>query len=189
MSHFRCNCCCCNPCCCPIPIPGPTGATGATGSTGATGATGPIGPTGPTGINAALLRGIQAELNSSANELIANNGKIIFNTILNNQTPDVTYDSVTGDFTLTRNGNYVVTWWIDIDGADMTSNIILSLTVNGTPVSAGASPIITGQVTGFALITVNTTPATVSLINTSGDTIKLANIVPQASIMIIEIAE
>jgi len=203
------NCCTPDPCGCCRPIPqrftgptgptGPTGATGATGDTGptgATGATGDTGPTGPTGATgdtgptgaSAVLAGIQAELIDSAETRIANNGTILFDTILNNQSSDITYDSLTGSFTLTRAGNYLVAWWIDVNGAASSENVILSVAVNGVSAVRGASPVLAGQVTGFALVTITTTPSTISLVNVSGDIIELASITPQADITIIELS-
>lgn len=180
-----CDCSCCR-------RRGPTGPTGATGATGVTGPTGPTGATGATGVTGATgatlaLSGIQVELINGTNRLITNTAIIVFDTILNNRSSDISYNSSTGLFTLTKTGNYYVSWWVTTDGSSLSPTVTFALAVNGIPVSQGSSPIVTGQVAGTALITITSTPSTVSLINVSGDTVLLADTPIQANLDIIEL--
>ena len=163
---------------------GATGVTGETGATGATGATGVTGATGPT----LILGGVQAQLVNGKNTQIPNIDTIIFDTILNNQSSDISYNSSNGLFTLTKAGNYYVSWWVDTDGSSISSNVTFALAVNGIPISQGSSPIATSQVSGTALITITATPSTVSLINVGGGAVKLANTPAQANIDIVELS-
>lgn len=117
---------------------------------------------------------------------IANTGTVVFDTILNNQSSDIRYNSSTGLFTLTRPGNYYISWWVDTNGSSLSSTVTFAVAVDGIPVSQGSSPIVTGQVAGTALITVRSTPSTVSLINLSGDTVNLARTPVQAELSIIK---
>lgn len=149
---------------------------------------GPIGPTGPPGTSP-LVRGIQAELISENGSQIPTATTLIFDEILNNQTPDITYDSANGHFTLSRAGYYYITWWVAVDGAERTADVIFSVAVNDTPAVAGAAPSLTGQVVGSALITVAEAPATVSLVNISEDIVALADLEPQANITIIALSQ
>jgi len=200
--RITCNRCCCNNCCgCHIkegptgpqgPI-GPTGATGPAGATGPTGTTGPIGVTGPTGATGPAgpdlqLRGVQASLLAGGGSRIADNATILFDTILNDQSLDINYNPLTGEFTVTGTGNYYVAWWVNTAASSLNPNAIFSIAVNGSPFSQGASPIITGQVSGSALVTIGATPATISLVNVSGQTISLASTPLQANIVILEFA-
>ena len=177
-------------------IPGPTGATGDTGPTGATGDTGPTGatgdtgPTGPTGATgpAVVLGGIQAQLVASPLELLPNGSIVIFDTIVTNQSLDITYNPVTGAFTLSMVGNYFVLWWVATDGSDLLPNINFSLRLNGAGDILSSTPVVTGQISGSALVHVSSTPSTLTLVNASNDTIALANTEVQANIVIIELA-
>jgi hypothetical protein len=51
----------------------------------------------------------------------------------------------------------------------------------------GSSPIVTGQVSGSALITVGATPAILTLVNETGQTVNIPNIPVQANIIITEV--
>ena len=98
---------------------GPTGATGATGPTGATGATGPTGPTGPTGATGATgPTGPGSELNSYAmvhdtsNTTVPAQTALLFqNTNISNK---ISYDPLSGEFTIPEDGIYMIHWWINV---------------------------------------------------------------------------
>jgi hypothetical protein len=51
-----------------------------------------------------------------------------------------------------------------------------------------SSPIVTGQLTGTALITVGAVPATIALVNATGETVGLGATPVQASLVITEVA-
>ncbi|MDR1116862.1 MAG: hypothetical protein LBL09_01270 [Oscillospiraceae bacterium] len=85
-------------------------------------------------------------------------------------------------------GNYYVTWWVAVDGTAGSADVSFAVDVDGSPYSTGSMPIVTGQVSGSALVTVGATPATISLINVSGNTIALAGTPVQANIVILETA-
>lgn len=109
----------------PQGITGPTGPTGSTGPTGPTGATGPTGPTGATGpqgedggsFNAAAM------VHDESNSVVPINEAVKFN--VPNLTNGVTYDPLSGEFTLPADGQYIIHWWInarsknDEDNCDM----------------------------------------------------------------------
>jgi len=205
-SHLNCNqygVTCCN-CCCPSqstkilcqrgatgaagpagPI-GPRGVAGPAGATGATGATGPIGPIGPTAPSP-FIQGIQAQLQDSAGEIVADSMNIIFDTIIINQSANISYNSATGEFTISEPGNYYIAWWITTDGTDGPVNVAFTVTVNGSPVSLANSPVTTGQVNGDALITVAALPAIITLVNQTGGIVALASTVVQANITIFSV--
>ena len=184
---------------------GPAGENGATGTAGATGADGRsayqvavdegfegieeewlaglVGPTGPAG--PAEIFGIQAQLLNSPNIDIASNSPIIFDTVLEQIGTAISYNETTGVFTISQNGYYLVNWWVATDGSDATTGANFSLNVNGAPHSTGASPAVTGQVAGSALIVVNAEPVTVTLTNESGEVMNLEDTFAQANITIL----
>lgn len=103
---------------------GPTGATGATGATGPQGISiiGPTGPTGPQGITGPTgPQGATGPTGPSFNEAamvhdetelqIPTNGVIRFNST--NLSNGITYNPVTGEFSLPSDGQYLIHWWIN----------------------------------------------------------------------------
>lgn len=184
----------------PTGFTGPTGPTGPTGTPGLTiiGPTGPsgltvVGPTGPTGPTgpigpASALGGIQAQLFTGTISTIPPGGTVIFNSILNDQSPSITYNFLTGQFTITQPGNYYVAWWVATDGTEASPDISFAVAINNVPYSLGSTPLMTGQVIGEALVTVGAVPINVSLINESGSTVALSQVVPvQANIVILQV--
>lgn len=168
---------------------GATGTTGETGATGATGETGTIGATGETGATGATgpstLLGVQTSLINQQNLQIANNAPIVFDTILNQAGTAISYNDTTGVFTLSQNGIYFANWWVAANGAAINTGAKFSITVNGAVYSSGVSPNVTGYLSGLALITIDTAPATVTIINTSGDAINLEDTHEQANLVIL----
>lgn len=134
------------------------------------------------------IGGLQAHLEGSPGALLPDNAKIVFDTIDINQSPDISYNSGTGEFTLSSAGNYFITWWVTTDGSEGPVNMIFSVAVNEAAISTGNSPIVTGQVNGEALITVEDSPAVLTLENKTGAVIAFAAITVQAGITIIKLS-
>lgn len=174
-----------------IGLPGPVGPQGPIGPIGppgpAGGPTGPIGPTGPVG-PAVQLRGLQTDLIGGGGTIIADGANVIFDTVLNDQSLNINYNAATGVFTITAVGNYLVSWWFAADGAAAATSVSFDLQLNGGTGSIGSSPIVSGVVTGNALITVGAVPATLALVNVTGDTVFVAPTLVQASLVITELA-
>ena len=172
----------------PVGPTGPTGATGATGATGPTGDTGPTGPTGPTGAAGpgAQLRGIEVLLTTG--ETVANGSPVIFNTVVNDQSINISYNTVTGVATITATGIYYVSWWISTDGAGPSTYVEFSTQINGSGGIPADSPIVTGQLNGSALVTVGAVPATVQIINTTGQDVFYGTTPVIAHMIILEVS-
>ena len=163
---------------------GATGPTGPTGDTGATGPTGPIGDTGPT----VQLRGIQAQLIGDGLGTVDDGANVIFDTTLNDQSLNISYNSVTGVFTINQVGNYYVTWWVATDGANISTIVTFAIEVDGGAGIPGSSPIVAGQVNGSALVTVGAVPATIELVNITGEPVTYPLTPVQANIVITEVS-
>ena len=87
------------------------------------------------------------------------------------QSVNISYNAVNGEFTLAAVGNYYVDWWVAINGAGLALTSSFGIVVNaGTPI-LGSSPLVVDEVSGNALITVAAAPATLTLDNTTGDII------------------
>ena len=113
---------------------------------------------------------------------------MIFDTVVEDQSLNINYNAGTGVFTITAPGNYYVTWWVATDGAGAAIEVSFGVSLNGGPGIIGSSPIVSGQVNGSALIVVGATPATVALVNATGDTVFIPNTTVQANILIAEVA-
>jgi hypothetical protein len=177
-----------------IGLPGPMGPIGPAGPIGppgpSGGPTGPLGPTGPTGpaAPAVQLRGLQTDLVGGGGTTIADGANVLFDTVPNDQSLNINYDAATGVFTITAVGNYLVSWWFAADGAAAATSVSFDLQLNGGTGSIGSSPIVSGVVSGNALITVGAVPATLALVNVTGDTVFVASTLVQASLVITELA-
>ncbi|HWQ77173.1 MAG TPA: hypothetical protein VN381_00005 [Anaerovoracaceae bacterium] len=110
---------------------------------------------------------------------------VIFDTIINDQTDNIIYNPATGAFTITRAGNYYVSWSVATDGAGPAINVTYAVTVNGLPFAAMSSPIVSGELSGEALVTVETAPAVLTLVNVTGEDVFVPLTPVQANIVIL----
>lgn len=128
--------------------------------------------------------GIQAQLTNDAAGTILDGDPILFNAVLNNANPAaITYDSATGIFTLHETGTYLVTWWVSVNRG-LARTVTFSAVINGSTSIPATSPLITGQLSGTALVTVTTAPASISIVNQSGAFVLFIGAIPQANVTI-----
>lgn len=131
------------------------------------------------------LEGIQAELTGAEGGLFPDGENIIFNTVVNDTTESISYDPATGVFTISEPGTYKVDWWVSSDGAGPAVTVNYTLEMNDAPYTTVSSPIVSGQTSGSALVTVDSAPATIALVNSTGDDIFIPSFTPvQAGIVI-----
>lgn len=130
------------------------------------------------------LEGIQAQLQGSPGTLIEDAANVIFDTMINDQSENISYNALTGEFTILQAGNYYIKWWVVTDGSAGPVNMVFAVFVDGSSFAIGNSPIVTGQVNGEAFITVLDSPVTVALVNQTGAEVVFANIPVQADITI-----
>ena len=128
------------------------------------------------------------QLVGGGQSLIPPGGNIIFDTAINAQSPDISYDPLSGLFTVNQPGNYFISWWVATDGAGASTNLWFSVQVSALSPVPGATPIVTGQLNGSAFVTVSSAPATVGLLNTTANTIALASTPVQANLVILQIS-
>ena len=189
---------------CPTGSTGPTGPTGI-GITGATGVTGPTGPTGvgatgatgvtgPTGATATLI-GLQAQAIGASGNVVNNGQPIPLNIIIsNNAAPDISFNIVSSVLTINTLGSYYIDWWVVIDDLGVAATEISfsiqatgGLVVPSTVSSVAPAQSQPTQVSGNAIINVIGTPATLQLLNTSGDSIQFPNTTVQGNLSIIKV--
>jgi len=130
------------------------------------------------------LRGIQIQLTGASS--VADDGIVMFNTILNDQSLNIDYNPATGIVTLSAEKNYYVYWWVSTDGAGPSTYVEFTLRINTSGNVSASSPIVTGQLNGMAFLTIGAVPATLSLLNTTGSTVNYAQVPIMASMVIIE---
>ena len=98
---------------------GPQGATGPTGPQGATGPTGPQGATGPTGPGVETLNSY-AMVHDETDSTISHQQPVLFQTT--NISNKITYNPLTGDFTIPEAGIYAIHWWINARHSDKNNS-------------------------------------------------------------------
>ena len=119
------------------------------------------------------------QLQNTAADNIAQGGAVLFNKILVNADPNITFNSADSSITFKQEGEYYVSWFVVTKTGVGTSGPSFSIVTNeATPVyyTAG-SGIKTGEIAGFALLNVtagfsftlqNTTNANVQLNDSVG---------------------
>jgi len=119
--------------------------------------------------------------------IIDDGDNVVFDTVVNSQSASINYDDATGEFTISQPGNYYVTWWIATEGAEFATQVVFGIVVDANPPVQAASSIVAGQLSGSALITIGAPPATLTLVNLTGDNVFLPETPVQANIVIIEV--
>jgi hypothetical protein len=135
-----------------------------------------------------VLLGMQVQYSTAEPSTIADGTVIPFNSVINNQSPDLTLNAANGEITIAVPGNYYVNWWIAVDGSTVAPTITFSLALDGTPVSSAATPILSTQLTGADFITVAAAPSVLTLANATGNDIFLSSTTVQANLVIIQLS-
>ena len=81
-----------------------------------------------------------------------------------------------------------MTWWVSTDGAGPSTFVDFTIQVNGGGGVSASSPIVSGQLSGTAFITVGVAPATIQLVNTTGQPVFYGATPVLANLSIIELA-
>jgi hypothetical protein len=165
---------------------GPTGATGFTGATGSTGDTGATGVTGATGAST-QLRGLQIQLQSPTTTIVAGESPVLFDTVISNQSPFISYDALTGTVTISQPGVFYISWWVGVDGVDGADFPAFAVETSTGDRIVARSPIMTGQIVGDALIEVVASPATLQLVNAITSTIGYSTLDEKANLTIFNV--
>jgi hypothetical protein len=130
------------------------------------------------------MEGIQAQLIGGGGSVIANNANVVFDDIVTELGDNIGYNPVTGAFTINRPGDYFISWAVAPDGAGLAVNVTFAITVNGLPYAAMSSPIVSGVLSGEALVSVGNAPAVITLRNLTGDGVFVPMTPVQADIVI-----
>ncbi|WP_195986123.1 hypothetical protein [Clostridium sp. D33t1_170424_F3] len=178
MRITRCTPECAFVCPCFYPYPWFVGATGPQGPTGATG------PAGP----GTALGGLQYQLTGGARRILAPGQAVPFDTPIQTDSTEISYDAGTGAFTLSAAGRYYISWWVSTDGSARSADLWFSLDLNGADHSIGAAPVVTGQISGSSLVKAETAPAFLTLRNATQTDIALCAAPAQANIVILRIS-
>lgn len=99
---------------------------------------------------------------------------------------NIMYNDATGIVTFMETGLYTVNWWIATQSSASQGAVFSLISSQGESIR-GASPIKTGEVTGFGIIEVLSAPVTVSLVNSGSADFYYSSIVPlKAALLILE---
>lgn len=137
-----------------------------------------------------IINALQVQLQGESEETIANGANVIYDTVILNATTNnaITYDNTTGIFTINERGTYHISWWTNANGAKEATNIIFAAESGATSIAASSvTPLVTLQLNGQALFNITSTPATLSLVNRTGNTVFLGQSPVQADLTIIKL--
>lgn len=129
---------------------------------------------------------IQYQLQGSPNKLIDNNGVVVFDYNVNTIGNKISYDN-NGNFTILKNGTYIVDFLINISGSDGSIDLkfLLSQT-NGINFITSYNLSSVGQIKGQALLNCNVGDI-LTIYNQSGSQLLYYGGLVQADIRIVKI--
>lgn len=139
--------------------------------------------------NVYALAGIQAQLVDAGGGTIPDNSNVIFDTVIIDESDNISYDQTTGEFTITKPGIYYIDWALPVDGAGPSINVSATIEVNGVAYSTASSPIVSGVIAGETLVNVTTVPTTISLVNITGFELFVPATPVQGNIVILEVTD
>lgn len=165
---------------------GPQGEQGIQGVAGAQGPQGPQGTAGADGSDGATYVLAAPAYSSGASVAVSSN--VVFNTA-SYLSGNISYNAVTGVVTFNDANRYIIHWDVSTDGligAINTATADVGFTLSSS--QGDSIPVIsllsTGQISGFGIIDVVAAPVTLSLINDSSNDVQLADVSPNAHMMI-----
>lgn len=123
------------------------------------------------------------------NNIVYDNDIIMFDKIIEKSPKGINYRFEDGLIGISEKGYYLFQWNVNIEGSNQIDKLSIDLKNNmKNLIMPSPAPIsIQGQISGSALVYVNTNYETFSLINTSGGDLLLSNLSPCASITIVKV--
>jgi hypothetical protein len=130
------------------------------------------------------------QLQGSSGGTITNGANVLFDTVINAPSANITYNAGIGMFSINEPGTYYISWWVNTDGAEAETTTSFGVNVVSGPtiLAYSPAPVVTLQLSGNALLTVTTTPTEFSLFNNSGATVDYGTSPIQADLTIIEVS-
>ncbi len=120
---------------------------------------------------------------------VVDNANVIFDQTVYS-TGNISYNPTTGVITLNEPGQYIFDWWVATQSSLSQTGIVFSLSSSQGDLLEGNSPIKPGEVYGLGVIDVISAPVTVSLINSTDQTIYYSSATPlTASLLVHNIVE
>jgi len=135
------------------------------------------------------LEGAQVQLQGDV-LTIADGAPVIFDTLITDNSSGIAYDAITGEITITESGTYYINWWFSADGSPIATTIDLSIVTSTGGIITASNPVLSGQMSGNALLDITAsvgTPVTIQLINTTGNEIFVGATTVRADLTIINV--
>ncbi|SHJ31364.1 hypothetical protein SAMN02745170_02246, partial [Propionispora hippei DSM 15287] len=131
--------------------------------------------------------GLQLERNTSGTVVAGAN--VVFEDVISSFGA-IAYDTTTGIITINKAGRFFVNWWVATQSSLGTQGASFSIVTSQGDALPGDSPLKNGEVVGFALFQVEAAPVTVSLENTTSNTVIYSLTTPTtASLVLGEVLE
>ena len=131
---------------------------------------------------------MQLSLVGSSAGSVASGASVAFDTVDCNNALGVTYTAGSGQIAIGRTGTYLVNWWVAIENAQGAESVAFALSLNGSDLATSYSDTGGGQIYGTAIVNVTSIPATLTLVNRSGDAVTLATAAGQGSLTLTQLA-
>lgn len=135
------------------------------------------------------IEGVQLQLQGDI-LTIADGAPVIFDEIITDDSAAISYDAATGTITVTESGTYYINWWFSADGSPIATTIDLAIVTSTGETITASNPILSGQMSGNALLDITATPGapvTIQLINTTGNEIFVGATTVRSDLTIVNI--
>ena len=134
------------------------------------------------------LRGMQLSLVGSSAGSVEQGACVTFDALNFNNTLGVSYTPGSGKINIGRTGTYLVNWWVGVENSQSSEVVAFALSLNGSDVATSYSDIGGGQIYGTAIVNVTSIPATLTLVNRSGEAVTLVTAGGQGALTLTQLA-
>ena len=118
------------------------------------------------------------QLNRTTDGVIDADDTVMFDNVLSSMGNQISYDTITGEITLSEAGYYYFDWFVAPQfGLTSDGSNFAIVTSDNDPPLTGSSHVRVSPTIGFAIIEVTTPDKTIRLINTSDNSITLSQAV------------
>jgi len=127
---------------------------------------------------------LRAELTNKNGVIINDEEIFLFNHIHESMGINISYDPLTGEFTISEPGVYRIYWWLNVSGSlGVGGSAKASIYVNDTLYSSSITPVTSGQFSDFSFLIVEE-PVVFKLVNTTNGAIALADFPIQGALVV-----
>ncbi len=130
------------------------------------------------------MSNIALQIERKGTSPVTSGSNVIFDSVVYSA-GNISYNAGTGVITFNEAGRYVINWWVAAQTSQSTNGTVFSISSSQGDLLESNSPLKTGEVVGIGIIEATIAPVTVSLVNTSTNTVFYSSVVPVAATLVV----